>query len=707
MNREQGISMNIEREPSGPNPRNSASVQSFLKSISLRNFKSVQEADLELSGLNLLVGANSSGKSSLIQSILFLAQNARNMSEQASHGRMELNGALVGFGSFEETLCRYSSNTDRFIGLSGTFQLATRNINRKSQRMIDTHFARKLKTLEWSMELAPGNSMDVDVISSRVSSVKYLEDGDTIESIEYAGNSNEKVDLESNLSENLSSYFKTGSRGHFESRIDPSDLEMQSESAYENLVNEHIHKEDRSIDIQLKGLTFLNGLPVTGFSESTRIETLLASQKTLWDQKFMERLLNSIMMDEMRMAKLLTEDSSLKNEPKATYATREEAISAYVAEINTLLFYENSVTEEDPIVTRRFEFLLEPSTLGLVKSKDDIKFNLSKRDRRESGLSIEVSDALKDEIKKFWSDVENQVRSESSSGQAISKFAKFPTESPTRRSSDGTRSIESVRENAERFQPTAGGLREFNSFLAEKVRYLGPLRWDPREVYGFETMSPTPQMPLGRKGEMLAKKLDQNSLSFYPVRNEAGPNSRKRVSLIDALEGWMEFMGIPGKISVDPIGAYGFRVKVDGKALAMIGTGISQVLPVIVLCLLSKPGDLILLEEPELHLNPGIQQKLMEFLLEMSKRDRSFIVETHSEYMVTRLRRLAVETPSLTNKFKIYFTEIAESGTQYREIKMDENGFITTWPKNFFDHAGNDLRVIMQKAAEVKKLPGN
>jgi predicted ATPase len=38
---------------------------------------------------------------------------------------------------------------------------------------------------------------------------------------------------------------------------------------------------------------------------------------------------------------------------------------------------------------------------------------------------------------------------------------------------------------------------------------------------------------------------------------------------------------------------------------------------------------------------------------------------------------------------------------------MDENGFITTWPKNFFDHAGNDLRVIMQKAAEVKKLPGN
>lgn len=662
---------------------------------------------MELANLNLLVGANSSGKSSLIQAILFLAQNARNMSEQASHGRMELNGALVGFGSFEETLCRYSADSDRFIGLSGTFQLATRSINRRSQRMQDSHFSRKLKTLEWSMELAPGNSKESDVISSKRSNVKYFEDGDLIERIEYSGNLVERSEVDSNLSESLASYFKVGSKGRFESFIDPSDLEMQTDSSYEKLVDDHIHKDSKPIDIQLEGLTFLNGLPVTGYTQSTRIETLLASQKTLWDQSFMKLLLNSIMMDEMRTAELLTIDNSAKGDEKLSFTTREEALSAYIREINDLLFYDKTASEEDPIEAQRFEFLVDPSTLGLVKNKDDIKFNLSKRDRKESGLSLEVSDNLKEEIKQFWTEVENRVRAESSHGQAISKFAKFPTESPSRRFRDGSRSIESVRENAEIFQPTAGGLREFNSFLAEKVRYLGPLRWDPREVYGFETMSPTPQMPLGRKGEMLAKKLDQNPMSYYPVREEASPNSRKRISLVDALEGWMEFMGIPGKISVDPIGAYGFRVKVDGKALAMIGTGISQVLPVVVLCLLSRPGDLILLEEPELHLNPGIQQKLMEFLLEMSKRDRSFIIETHSEYMVTRLRRLSVETPSLTDKFKIFFTEIAEAGTEYREIKMDENGFISSWPKNFFDHAGNDLMAIMQKAAEIKQIPIN
>ena len=706
MRSEKGIDISIEKEESVMPHRAPAPAQSFLKTLRLRNFKSVQEANLELSNLNLLVGANSSGKSSLIQAILFLAQNARNMSEQASHGRMELNGALVGFGSFEETLCRYSDDSDRFIGLSGTFQLATRSMNRKSQRMMDSHFSRKMKTLEWSIELTPGTSREIDIISSRNSAVKYFEDGELIERIEYTGSVVEKLGAENNLSESLSSYFKEGSKGRFESLIDPSDLEMQTYSPYEKLLEDHIHADAKPIDIQLEGLTFLNGLPVTGYTQSTRIDTLLASQKTLWDQSFINFLLNSVMMDEMKTAELLTMDNSGKSDEKLTFSTREEALSAYVKEINELLFYEISFFEEDPIETKRFEFLVDPSTLGLVQNKDDIKFNLSKRDRKETGLSIEVSENLKKEIKRFWADVETRVLKESSHGQALSKFAKFPTESPSRRSSDGSRSIESVRENAEKFQPTAGGLREFNSFLAEKVRYLGPLRWDPREVYGFETMSPTPQMPLGRKGEMLAKKLDQNPVGLYPVRNEVSSNSRKRISLVDALEGWMEFMGIPGKISVDPIGAYGFRIKVDGKALAMIGTGISQVLPVVVLCLLSRPGDLILLEEPELHLNPGIQQKLMEFLLEMSKRDRSFIIETHSEYMVTRLRRLSVETPSLTEKFKIFFTEIAETGTEYREIKMDENGFITSWPKNFFDHAGNDLVAIMQKAAEIKKIDG-
>ena len=695
--------MTINEKKISKVPRPQQGVQSFLRTLRLKNFKSIQEANLDLANLNLLVGANSSGKSSLIQAILFLAQNARNLNEQSSLGRMDLNGTLVGFGSFEETLCRYSDEASKFIGLSGTFQLATNNVYRRSQRMKNSHYSRKTKSIEWSMELLPSNSKADDTAVSRASKVKYLEDGKVIEQITYNGNTGKTGDDSSlNLPENLAPYFKPHSTGELDTLVDPTDVEETTTSFYENVVDDHLRSETEWRKTHLEGLTFLNGLPITGYEKSTRLDTLLASQKTLWDQEFIKILIDVVLEDEMRASRRLKLDPKIQKDQSSNFKDRDDAVSAYVGEINSILFDDSAATDEDPIVTRRFEFLMDPSILGLVQNIDDIKFDMGKRGLGQMNLSIDVSDSLKSRVKDFWADVEKRVISESSYGMAIASFAKFPTESPARRKSDGSRSIESIRENAELFQPTSGGLREFNSFLAEKVKYLGPLRWDPREVYGFEAMSPTPQMPLGRRGEMLAKKLDQNPVGYFPVCNESTPMSRRRSTLVNALEGWMEFMGMPGKLDVEPIGAYGFRIKVDEKALAMIGTGISQVLPVLVLCLLSKPGDLILLEEPELHLIPGIQQKLMEFLLEMSKRDRSFIIETHSEYMVTRLRRIAVEKPDSIKSFKIFFTEIGETGTEYKEIAMDGNGFISAWPKNFFDHAGNDLKIIMQKASEIR-----
>lgn len=58
---------------------------------SIGNFKPVELARAELKHLSILAGANSSGKSSLIQSLLFLAQSV-------VEGEAVLNGPLVGLG---------------------------------------------------------------------------------------------------------------------------------------------------------------------------------------------------------------------------------------------------------------------------------------------------------------------------------------------------------------------------------------------------------------------------------------------------------------------------------------------------------------------------------------------------------------------------------------------------------------------------------
>ena len=80
-----------------------------LRRWRIASFKSVKnQVDVDLAPLTIIVGANSSGKSTLIQSILLTAQNAMKFDERSSakmRGNFELNGPLVQLGTFRETAC--------------------------------------------------------------------------------------------------------------------------------------------------------------------------------------------------------------------------------------------------------------------------------------------------------------------------------------------------------------------------------------------------------------------------------------------------------------------------------------------------------------------------------------------------------------------------------------------------------------------------
>ena len=72
--------------------------------------------------------------------------------------------------------------------------------------------------------------------------------------------------------------------------------------------------------------------------------------------------------------------------------------------------------------------------------------------------------------------------------------------------------------------------------------------------------------------------------------------------------------------------------------LTSVGVGVSQVLPVLLLCLLAEPGTLVILEQPELHLHPRLETLLADFLLACARAGRQLLVETHSAHLVNRLR---------------------------------------------------------------------
>ncbi len=99
-------------------------------------------------------------------------------------------------------------------------------------------------------------------------------------------------------------------------------------------------------------------------------------------------------------------------------------------------------------------------------------------------------------------------------------------------------------------------------------------------------------------------------------------------------------------------------------SLADSGFGYSQLLPILVRGLLAAPGSTLVVEQPEVHLNPALQVRLAEFFVAMVKAGKQVIVETHSEHIVNAIRVLTAEDESndLAGRSKIYFLEATANG---------------------------------------------
>jgi predicted ATPase len=123
-------------------------------------------------------------------------------------------------------------------------------------------------------------------------------------------------------------------------------------------------------------------------------------------------------------------------------------------------------------------------------------------------------------------------------------------------------------------------------------------------------------------------------------------------------------------------------------AVADSGFGYSQVLPIIVRCLLAGEGDSILIEQPELHLNPALQVRLAEFFIAISRAGRQIVLETHSEHIVNALRVAAAEDPSGTIATSIAMYYVASGDRpKLHELHVQPDGTVPDWPTEFFGEA--------------------
>jgi predicted ATPase len=131
-----------------------------------------------------------------------------------------------------------------------------------------------------------------------------------------------------------------------------------------------------------------------------------------------------------------------------------------------------------------------------------------------------------------------------------------------------------------------------------------------------------------------------------------------------------------------------------------VGTGVSQLLPILVLGLLAQVDDTLVIEHPELHLHPRIQTRLADFFLFLALTRRQVLVETHSEHIINRLRYRIVAPGGETvrDRIGIVFADLQNGATTFSPVEVNEYGAIDSWPKGFFDEGAIEAERILRAA---------
>ena len=121
------------------------------------------------------------------------------------------------------------------------------------------------------------------------------------------------------------------------------------------------------------------------------------------------------------------------------------------------------------------------------------------------------------------------------------------------------------------------------------------------------------------------------------------------------------------------------------------GFGLTQVLPVVVAALSAAKGDMILIENPEVHLHPAGQALMGQFMAEVSRAGIQVLVETHSDHVLNGVRRAVKDGRFAADQVAInFFRTRSDNLPQVLSPTLDDSGNIDDWPEGFFDQFDKD-----------------
>jgi predicted ATPase len=223
------------------------------------------------------------------------------------------------------------------------------------------------------------------------------------------------------------------------------------------------------------------------------------------------------------------------------------------------------------------------------------------------------------------------------------------------------------------------------------VDYIGGIRVEPENNYLFD--------------KSILKKTGVKGQNTYPILIQDFKKPKQLLNKISEwykknFEGW-EVGVIEHRLATET--NYSVIIsanKIDAINIKQAGQGIHQALPLITRSFMAENSPtLIVIEEPETHLHPAAHGNLAQRFVESCSEDnnKKYLIETHSQNFILRMRRLVAEGKLSPDDLKIYYVDYDEDSnfSNLVEIKVDVDGSVDKWPEGVFGESVLEARAIM------------
>lgn len=228
-----------------------------------------------------------------------------------------------------------------------------------------------------------------------------------------------------------------------------------------------------------------------------------------------------------------------------------------------------------------------------------------------------------------------------------------------------------------------------------KLQYLSCHRVGPQNVY---KKNMTLDDVIGVNGEYAISYLNKHGKDLLePEICKANID----YTLLGQVNWWLSYIADTNVVTEDIVGTDLVKASyqmydMDKVRPTNIGSGISYLIAVLIVCLASPKNSILVIENPEIHLHPSAQAKVCEFIYFIANAGRQIFVETHSDHIFNGFRAGIATNIMKEEMINIQFVYLNEQHvTETMKVKIGRRGRIENQRKDLFDQFDIDLNKMI------------